>query len=803
VNLSLYGGLFTVTLATLMYEILLTRIFSVTMWYHFAFMAISVGMFGMTVGAILVYLLPRTFTAEATRMHLARAALGFAAAIVVSFLTHLCIPFTAHASIAGLFAIALTYAVIAVPFVFSGICVCLALTRFPGSVGRLYAADLAGAALGCLLLIALLDVTDGPTAVIAVAGLAGLGAFLFALAPEARGLRRAAAWLTLALGAFVGVHTILASHQLALLRLVWVKEAVESRALYEKWNSFSRIRIEGDPAALRPPFGWGLSPTYPAERRVRELMLVIDANAATPLTRFTGDPRELEHLKYDVTNLAHHLRPEARVLVVGTGGGRDLLAALAFGQRAVVGVEINRDVIEAVNGRFGDFTGHLDRDPRIVFVNDEGRSYVARHPERFDIIQVSLVDTWAATAAGAFVLSENSLYTLEAWTLFLSRLGEHGILTFSRWYSHGSPETYRLVSLASAALAALGVREPRRHIALVTNGEARGPVTIGTILVKREPFTGDELRRLGAAARQLGFTPLLTPDAAADSILERLVAGRGLDAFAARFPFNVAPPTDDSPFFFNMIRLRDVFQSRTWREEGPNLRAVVVLAVLLATVIVLTALCVIVPLLLTTDRAVLTGAPALLVFFAAIGLGFMFVEISQMQRLIVFLGHPSYGLSVVLFSLLVGGGLGSYLSDHASRGGTARLCLVLLLAVLVVFGWLTPRVIEAFRGSVTLVRVLVAAGLLFPLGLVMGLAFPLGMKLAAARAASLTPWLWGINGATSVCASVLAVAISLHAGISASFWTGVTCYAAAVLAYLSARRAAPHGVSSPIQRFKV
>lgn len=701
-NVSLYGGLFTVTLATLMYEILLTRIFSVTMWYHFAFMAISVGMFGMTVGAILVYLLPGTFTTDATRTHLARAALGFAAAIVVSFLTHLSIPFTAHASIAGLFAIALTYAVIAVPFVFSGICVCLALTRFPDSVGRLYAADLAGAALGCLLLIGLLEVTDGPTAVIAVAGLAALGAFLFSLAPEARGARRAAAGLSLALGAFVAGHTVLANHQLALLRLVWVKETVEPRALYEKWNSFSRIRVEGDPAALRPPFGWGLSPAYPAERRVRELMLVIDANAATPLTRFTGDPREIEHLKYDVTNLAHHLRPAARVLVVGTGGGRDLLAALAFGQRAVVGVEINRDVIEAVNGPFGDFTGHLDRDPRIVFVNDEGRSYVARHGDRFDVIQVSLVDTWAATAAGAFVLSENALYTLEAWTLFLSRLAEHGILTFSPWYSHGSPETYRLVSL--------------------------------------------------------------------------------------------------SPFFFNMIRLRDVFQSRTWREEGPNLRAVVVLAVLLVTVIVLTALCVIVPLLLTTDRAVLTGAPALLVFFAAIGLGFMFVEISQMQRLIVFLGHPSYGLSVVLFSLLVGSGLGSSLSDRAGRRGAARFCLALLLISLAVFGWLTPRVIEAFRGSVTPVRILVAAGILFPLGLVMGLAFPLGMRLAAARAAPLTPWLWGINGATSVCASVLAIAISLHAGISASFWTGVTCYAAAVLAYLCARGAAPPGVSSSGRR---
>jgi len=358
-----YAGLFMVMLATLMYEILLTRIFSVTMWYHFAFVAISVAMFGMIVGAVLVYLFPRFFTWEKAKQHLALSALLFALSIVASFLTHLSIPFIVHRSIVGLYLIALTYVVIAVPFVFSGVAVCLALTRFPGQVSRLYAVDLAGAALGCIVLVYTLKILDGPTTVVVGAFLAAIGAVLFASDGAPR-LRRFAAATGLVFAAFVAIHGVLAARQTPLLHLVWVKQALEyPRPLYEKWNSFSRITISDErrDARLQRPVGWGLSSVYPgADRRVRQLGLSIDATAGTVLTGFSGNLAEVEHLKYDVTNIVHYVRPDARVLVVGTGGGRDILAALAFGQRAILGVEINKDIIRAVNVTFGDF----HRSPR-------------------------------------------------------------------------------------------------------------------------------------------------------------------------------------------------------------------------------------------------------------------------------------------------------------------------------------------------------------------------------------------------------------------------------------------------------
>ncbi len=272
-----YSGLFLVTLATLTYEILLTRIFSVTMWYHFAFMAISIAMFGMTFGAILVYLLPRVFTPERTRRHLAAGALLFAATVVLSFVVHLLIPFPsgrslAEHSLASLGSVLVTYAAIAVPFTFSGICVSLALTRFPRHIGSLYAADLAGAALGCVLVVFLLRVTDGPTAVVFTAALASIGALVFAAGHDERRLARAAAWLTAGLLLVSIGNSVLAARQSALLRLSWVKGEHQARPLYETWNSFSRITVEGSPdVAAPPPAGGSAIPTPPTGSSARSV----------------------------------------------------------------------------------------------------------------------------------------------------------------------------------------------------------------------------------------------------------------------------------------------------------------------------------------------------------------------------------------------------------------------------------------------------------------------------------------------------------------------------------------------------
>lgn len=788
-----HAGLFLAALATLMYEVLLTRVFSVTMWYHFAFMAISIAMFGMTFGAVAVYLRPAFFSPGSRRRQLALFSLAFALGVVLSFLAHLSLPrLLADGDVLGrktwLVCVAATFLVTLVPFVCGGIVVTLSLTGLSGKVGRLYAADLAGAALGCLAILGLLTVLDGPSAVFCVAAVAAAGAVCFA--PKADSRTAWAGFVLMSALAALSVGMSRAGHPLIQVR--WTKAMLETPPLFEKWNSFSRLRIEGDTARPSPrPFGWGMSPAHVPARPVYELSLNIDASAATPLTRFTGDTAELGHLKHDVTNLAHHLRRDARVLVVGVGGGRDVLSALAFGQRSVLGVELNGDILAAVNGRFGDFTGHIDRHPKVTLVNDEARSFVARVPDRYDILQVSLVDTWAATASGAFVLSESSLYTVEAWDRFLDRLTPGGILSFSRWYYRDRPgEMYRLVSLAAESLRRAGAARPRDHMLMARlmwpSGDGEVPDGVGTLLVGREPFTAEDIAGFKRTAAHLGFDLALTPAETIDTVFAALAAESGSEAFLKSHPLDLSAPTDNRPFFFHMLRLRNALDPQLWRQGAMsmNLTAVAVLAVLLALVLVLTALAVILPLRLAAGKPG-PGTPPLLVYFLAIGLAFMLVEIAQMQRLNLFLGHPTFALSTVLFTLLLSGGAGSWLSGQPAFAARGRLCLGFLLAATAVSGAFAPLLIASLQDRETPVRVLASVALLFPMGLGMGMAFPMGMRWASLQQAALGPWLWGVNGAASVCASVLAIALSMTFGISATYWMGFACYAAAAAAWLA------------------
>lgn len=798
---STYAGLFLVALATLMYETLLTRIFSVTLNYHFAFVAISVAMFGMTVGALLVYQLPRFFLPERTRRHMALSAAGFGLGAIVGFLIHVRIPSLTGGETLTAGALVPTYIAASIPFVFGGICVCLALTRFPTQVGGLYAADLVGAALGCIAFIVALEFTDGPTAVILVAVLAALAAYLFAADGGGASLRRGTAALAVALAAFALTNGLLAGSGSAPLRIIWVKGQKEKPLLFEAWNSHSRITVDGAMDTLWMPSGWGLSPRYPTSQGVRELKLWIDSTAGTPLPFFDGDLAKADMLRYDIVNLVHYLRADAEVLAIGSGGGRDVLAALAFKQKAVIGVEINKDIIRAVTGTFGDFTGHLDANPRVTFVNDEARSYLARTPRKLDIIQISLIDTWAATAAGALALTENSLYTTEAWTLFLNRLTPRGVLTVSRWYTVGKPsEIYRTTALATVALKRLGVANPRDHI-LIARAVRRTPEGeetdgVGTVMVAREPWTEIDLQTFEYVVSRMGFEVVLSPRAAKDATFAALASPKDYEAAVAAYPLNLDPPTDDSPYFFHMMKMTKAFDAEflaSWA-RGANvsqMHAVTVLTTLLFAVAGLTLLCIVVPLALTADRKTLSGATPLFVYFASIGLGFLLVEIAQMQRLIMFLGHPAYALSVVLFCLLLSGGAGSWLTQRYLPGrprGFALLLVVASLAALALVGLVTPAIVAVFAGSATWTRIAISSALVAIPGVFMGMCFPIGMRTAGARAAALTPWLWGINGAASVCASVLAVVIALSAGISASLWTGVACYAAAALALLRAGR---------------
>ena len=317
-------------MATLMLELLLTRIWSVTMWYHFAFVALSVAMFGMTTGAVIVYLFPKVFVVEKSVEHLSLGCLLFSLASIFSFLTSLCIPFVLVQSFVGFYQAGLFYANAALPFCVSGVCMTLALTKFPQQVAKLYACDLIGAAIGCVGLVAVLNLTDGPTAVF-VAALLGAGASIaFALEAGKTSYLKCGALLGLLLVSFVTVNTIQVQKQAPLIRFIWSKGEREQEPLYERWNAFSRVTVHGDPKAWEEPEGMGLSSTYHAKEKVHQLHFYLDGFSQTVLTGAAKNIQDLDYLKCDATNIGYYLLHDARVLIVGAGGGREIFLPHGF-----------------------------------------------------------------------------------------------------------------------------------------------------------------------------------------------------------------------------------------------------------------------------------------------------------------------------------------------------------------------------------------------------------------------------------------------------------------------------------------
>ncbi len=737
------------------------------MWYHFAFMAISLAMFGLAAGAVIVELLPK----RDVHRTLATAGLLFAASSAVCFTIDLYIPVNPYEDFKWM---ALSFAVIAVPFVFAGVVVCVALTRFPSHTGSLYAADLAGSAAGCLFTVPILSHTHAPSAVILNAAIASVAAFAFALPLKDR-------WRWIAVGVTAGLLAVVqVNHSARFIEVQWSKGTRNpTDGLYEHWNALSRIlvRTQGD-----SPFGWGISAQYQPPQKVDQLLLNIDAAAGTVITRFNGNLEPLEYLKHDVTAIAHFLRKPTSVLVIGVGGGRDILTSLVFGQERVVGVEINADILKVLTQHFGNYSGHLEKVPGVTLVNDEARSYAAGSNERFGIIQASLIDTWAATSAGAYVLTENGLYTREAWTMFLSHLTPDGILTMSRWHDDTHPsESLRLAALATAALKDMGVTDPRRHIMMVRRQDT-GFTSVATILVSPAAFTDNDVLRLAEVSREMHFLPVLTPSFAELPEFDAVTTAGKYEEVVRSYPVNIAAPTDDSPFFFHMLRPADLLKGATIAGANEtNLRAVRVLAALLGIVVALSATVIVAP-LVAQRRVRKASSGRLMVYFAAIGLAFMMVEIAQLERLIVLLGHPMYGLTVVLFVVLVASSLGSLCSNR--MGGWIWLLPVVLLLFIVI----SPAVIRQLVSFSTPVRIAVSALLLFPSGFFMGMPFPLGMRTARSlNDGGPAAWYWGINGAFSVISSVLAIVIAMFWGITATLLIGLAAYAIALLMVLTIR----------------
>ena len=360
-----FVGVFLLTLATVAYQIVLTRIFSVVLWYHFAFYAVSLAMFGMTVGAVVVFLFPARFPDGRLHRIIGYSSVLFGIGAVFGYLSYLSIPFfLIESPIQQSFSMFLNYILLTLPFFFSGVAICLVLTRFTEEVSRLYAVDLIGAGIGCALIVPVLAYCDAPSAVLLIGAIGLLAGYFFLQSDPLRPFLKSTLLLTVALFSMGVVSAVSASYQSPLLPIPWENGDVAKPVQYERWNSFSRVAVYKEP--YDKPFGWGMSETADPGSVPEQYKMTIDGVAGTPLTKFEGELSELEHLKYDVTNVVHNIRSDADIFVVGVGGGRDVLSALAFEQRSITGIEYNPAIIETTTQVFGEYTGELQKNPKAL-----------------------------------------------------------------------------------------------------------------------------------------------------------------------------------------------------------------------------------------------------------------------------------------------------------------------------------------------------------------------------------------------------------------------------------------------------
>ncbi|GAB4343566.1 MAG: hypothetical protein Kow0099_22120 [Candidatus Abyssubacteria bacterium] len=787
-------GLGLISLSILMLELSLTRIFSVTMWYHFAFVAISVALFGISLSGLVVFLFERAFPKEKLAGHLSLFSGLMAVSIVVALFVVLRTPFNPRLTVDGVLTSGLIYGAVTVPFFLGGVCISLLLWRHADRVGSLYFSDLLGASVGCLATLVALNTFTGPQVVLLAAVIsAGAGVFFSIPRADRRMTIAASALFALAMLVFLFNRSVVLTELLAVKNPSKAGQVRSRYPLFEDWNSFSRVTVM--PLANQPAFGWGLSLNFRGYHPP-QLGMVIDAAAGMQLIGFDGDLRKARFLKYDLTFLVHWLKDDAKVLIIGPGGGRDVLAALVFEQNKVTGVEVNPIIVRVVRDEFADFVGHLYQRPDVKIHVDEGRSFISRSDEEFDIIQASFIDTWASTSSGAFALTENNLYTLEAFREYLSRLRPDGMLSFSRWHHEAAPgETLRLAALAIESLESIGVDDPARHVFIARKGFwlGDGPDGIATIIVKKSPFTEPEIKRAHEVCERMGFEVVSSPGSIESPLFRRLFDKQQRERLYQEYPLVVEPPTDDKPFFFHMARVEDVLWKRL--EQGRtqyNVKAVEVLVNVFVAILTLAVLFLILPLFLFRSEKPreLIKRWRYLMFFILIGLGFMMTEIPLIQRFTLFLGHPIYALSVILFSLLLFSSIGSLTTRRITRPRSFLIKgLVVLVVLLIAYVHILPPVIHTLIDLPTIAKIPLTVLLIAPLGLLMGMPFPLGIKLTSKNAEFLIPWCWSLNGAFSVFGSVASMMVSVSHGFTVTMMFGWAAYCAVLALILFFRMA--------------
>ena len=800
-----------ISAAALAYEILLMRLFSIILWHHFAYMIISLALLGYGASGVLLTVAGRAVQERFAPLFCAAAA-AFGISAIGCFVLAQRVPFNPLEILwdprqpAYLMVV---YLLLALPFLCAGSCICMAFSRWRGLASRIYSCDILGAGAGSLVIVGLLFVLP-PQDALRLVGALGFAAAALAWLEYGSRPRR---WPVAALMALAGLPFLMPPSWVApamspYKELSQTLRIPQARVVEERFSPLGLVSVVESPSTpLRHAPGLSLNATAELPP---QLGVFIDGDGMSALTRFDGRRESLAHLGQTTSALPYHLLRRPRVLVLGAGAGADVLQAHYHGARQIDAVELNPQVVDLLRQRFADYAGGIysaevdPAPPGIARVHlAEARGFVAASKQRYDLIHVALLDSFSASSAGLHALSENYLYTVQALQDDLQHLEPGGLLAITRWVRLPPRDALKLFAAAVAALERSGVADPASRLALVRSWQT------STLLVKNGAFSSEDVAAIKAFCTErsfdLAFYPGMKPEEANrhnvvappdlfDGATALLAPGR--DDFLQSYKFHIAPATDDKPHFFHSFKWRSLPELLSLKEQGglpllewgyPVLVATLVQAVL-ASLLLIAAPAAWVTWVGARQR---DGRPParsnrrVLVYFAAIGFAFMFIEIAFIQKFVLFLSHPLYAVAVVLFAFLLFAGTGSAASKRLQGGSepVLRHAEAAVVAAIALFTTLCLGLLPwLFQHAVALpdfLKIVITAALIAPLAFFMGMLFPLGLARVGAKDARLIPWAWAVNGCASVTGAVLATLLAVHIGFTAVVFAALVLYAVA------------------------
>jgi len=795
--------LFLTSASVLAYEILLMRLLSITFWYHFAYMVISLALLGFGASGSFLFLLSRRVyeKMDAWLVLLAGiAALSFPLAFSVAKEIGLD-PLQLVWQNKEWVKMAATYLVMAIPFLLSGGIVGIILSAAGRDVPKLYAADLLGAGFGCVAVVPALYL--GPPwmllPLLSGAVLAGAGWCCMRTPWSGKGILVLPLTGTLVLACYAVLPPVPELHHTKAfpMTMVFPDATVEA----EREGPLGLIHVVGSSLIREVP---GLSLNYGLDGKGGNLpnqkTIFSDGDALSTITRFKDDLDELEHLDFTTMALPYHVRRPKKVLVVGAGGGTDVLLALKEKASSITALEANAQVAELMTGPFADFSGHLYSKPEVHLRIQEARQFLHGTEDRFDLIQISLLDSFGGSAAGLYSAAESYLYTTEAFGLYLSRLSDSGLLAVTRWIKFPPRDALRIFSTALSALRKTGISQrPEEHLVLIRSWKT------STLLASKAPFTAEEIEKVLVFNQRRSFdvdyyagireeaTNRYDVQKEAYSFKGATsLAGSEAKGFLRDYLFDVSPTTDDRPYFSHFFRWDKAWSllQQLRKEFLPfmEIGTILIVATLVQAVMAGGAL-ILLPLLglrraveWARDGLSALGVLGTLFYFGSIGFAFMFLEMALLPRYTLLLSHPIYSTAVVLGAVLVFAGCGSLSVGHVESKS-------LWVAVTCVCAWvlgqalLKERLFEwalgwPFAGRLALTVVMVGS-----LSFFLGWPFPIGLRETSGRYPSLVPWAWGINGCASVIGAVLGKMISMSIGLRMTMGVAALLYVSAALVF--------------------